>query len=68
MRLGNFGGPTAKPTHLYTNAKWLAALNASPLCEQVPPQDHQLVRKYVDKTGRARVSGTKLLKRSQSDT
>jgi len=66
VRLGNFGGQTAKPTVLYTNAKFLAKLQEEPLVVSARPLLGGLVRKYTDRWGRKRVVGNKLLKSSQS--
>ena len=62
VRLGDFGGGTAKPTVLYTNAGWVGELVNWPIQRATPTQP--LVRRYIDANGRRRAVGTKWLKNS----
>jgi hypothetical protein len=66
--MGQFGAPSAKGTHLFSNRKWVEQIkkDAVPMRRAVAGgSGAALVRRYIDKAGRARCSGTGLLKRSQ---
>ncbi len=64
--MGRFGAETAKPTWVWSNKPWVADIEKHQVASNPRSQKMQLVSKYVDKTGRARVSGNKNLKASQT--
>lgn len=64
--LGRWGGLSPKPTHLVTNARWISELE----CCKPPVSATASVTttRYVDRDGRRRCTGTKLLKQTQRGT
>jgi hypothetical protein len=61
--MGGFGGLTPKPTVLMSNAPWIQELETPrrPSFAQV-----KTAKRYLDRDGRVRVTGTKFLKQTQS--
>ena len=64
--LGAWGELSPKPTYLYSNRKWIEEL-----AKELPTQRkwkgaNAVVRRYLDSTGRRRVTGGTLLKQTQS--
>ena len=61
--LGRYGGGSPKPTHLYSNAKWLSELDGSK--PAAGGEKSVTTTRYVDREGRRRCTGTKFLKGTQ---
>lgn len=66
-QLGRFGGATAKATWLWSNRKCVSEVEEHRISEQPPAKPLAvMVRKYVDGSGKNRVSGGRDLKASQA--
>lgn len=62
-----YGGPTAKPTWLYSSKPWIEELhNFRPLRLPSDQGPVEMVVHYQDSKGRARIKGGRHLKQSQS--
>lgn len=64
----NYGGPTAKPTWLYSSESMIEQLHE--FCPRVLPavdtSEIQMVVHYTNSAGQAKIKGGRDLKRSQS--
>ena len=66
MNMGDYGGPSAKPTWLYSSEQCIDQLHKF-RPRYIPEQQKiELVEHYIDKSGKPRIKGGALLKSSQS--
>lgn len=70
--MGRFGGSSPKPTHLYSNSKWITELTELTELSQLGGSKLAAGRstvatttRYTDGQGRRRCTGTKALKGTQ---
>ena len=67
IQMRDFGGPTAKPTWLYSNRRMIGELHEfRPLSLPAPTQPIEMVVRYTDSSGRSKIKGGRHLKQSQS--
>lgn len=63
----DYGGPTAKPTWLYSNRRMIGELHEfRPLSLPAPTEPIEMVVRYTDSSGRSKIKGGRHLKQSQS--
>ena len=67
IQMRDYGGPTAKPTWLYSNWRMIGELHEfRPLSLPAPTQPIEMVVRYTDSSGRSKIKGGRHLKQSQS--
>ena len=67
IQMRDYGGPTAKPTWLYSNRRMIGELHEfRPLSLPAPTEPIEMVVRYTDSSGRSKIKGGRHLKQSQS--